>query len=106
MIVDYAPEDVVLDATALPLCDTMGHAEGECAAALLVLALSTRGHGWVPVPWNDLVWAVECGQRHWLRNPFFRPDFAELVDKGYAFRPLDSGTWLELTPKAIERIRK
>ena len=71
-----------------------------------MLALAARGHGWVPVPWSDLVWALERSERHWLRNPFWRPDFAALVQRGYAVRPLDSDQWLELTPKAIERLRK
>ncbi len=104
-MIDFWPDDVLLDATALPLCGTLGHVETEVAAAMLVLALASRGYGWVPVPFSELAATLEGSELRWLRNPFCRPDFGELIEKGYAIRPFDSSDWLELTPAAIERLR-
>lgn len=81
------PSDVNLSAP-IPLVGTLGRSEREVAAALLILACVDDGDEWRPVLPKALGLAMtkrkDAPEFPWLRNPFMRPDFVELVEKGYA----------------------
>jgi len=96
----FLPADVILRVP--PLTDTMGRTVIECAAGLLVAALALRGNEWRPVLWSDvrevMMAAKDAGEPQstedtaarfvWDigRNPFLRPNFSELVSRGFATR--------------------
>ena len=92
----------------------MGHAECEHAAALLVLTCETNGDAWGPVTPRQVGEAIKAaldsGHEPWgslNRNPFFRPDFHELVAKGFArWTEAEGKGPIELTPKGIEAMRR
>jgi len=91
----------------------MGHAESEHAAALIVLTRKHMGDTWGPIAPRDVGEAIKAelaaGNEPWKslnRNPFFRPDFFELVQKGFAQWTEKEGGPLELTPKGIEALRR
>jgi len=129
MSAPFKPSQVVLNTLPMPpLVGTMGHAECEHAASLLVLTCATNGDTWAPVTATQvgeaIESAVEAGTEPWSslsRNPFFRPDFMELVNRGFAqktseespdeagvFRkrealpPFCRGDTIEFTAKGIE----
>jgi len=86
----FRPSDVVLNPHA-PLCNTMHRIEREQAAAMLVHACVELGDAWQLLTLRDVerVFTVAMLEGRspfasWLHNPFFRPDFRELCDKGYA----------------------
>lgn len=109
MTIDFKPSDVTLGVP--PLTATMGKTEIECAAALIVRTCQAQGDRWQPVSWKmareTLTSDLEAG-RHpgagWARNPFFRPDVAGLVAKGYATR--GDGDDVELTAQGLEALRR
>jgi hypothetical protein len=109
----FKPSQVFLN-TVPPLTATMGRSEREHAAALLVRTCQVKGDAWQPVtpamlgevlradlgaqvePWNSL-----------NRNPFFRPDFHDLVAAGFARWGDDTVKGpLELTELGIESLRR
>lgn len=99
----YLPRDVCLHPGA-PLVGTMGRAEREQAAAIIVVVLQAE-NAWGPVPLRTLAETVkrDAATRQeplfsLSQNPFFRPDFADLLDCGYATRTLDT---IALTEKGI-----
>lgn len=97
-----APSDVLL-VEPNPLGSTFGRSEREVAAALIVRALQVRGGSWGPVTFAELE-ALVARADPWtiaiLSNPFHRPEFFDLIAKGFA-------RWLEPPadddPSAIER---
>ncbi len=104
---DFEPADVVV-LEHLPFVGCFDHVEAEVAAALLVLALQFRGWLWVPVAFDDVAAMLGSGVvRGWMRNPFVPPpDFAELVERGYASDPFDTRHVLHFTARGIERLRR
>jgi hypothetical protein len=113
VIVPFKPSQVELG--PVPLCATMGHAEAEFAAALIVLACRARGDEWQAVTWKqvgEVALADLKAEREpaclWLTNPFFRPDAHDLVKRGYArWIGSDDGiSPVELTPEGIEKLRR
>lgn len=94
-----------------PLVGTLGHAEAEHAAAVLLWVLHRQGKGW-----GDAVALTELGREveearkqraqpvwTWSLNPFFRPSIRELVTRGWAVRTEGGG--LQLTPACLERVK-
>jgi len=86
----FKPSDVFLNPYC-PLADTMHRIEREQAAAMLVHACVELGDAWRLLTLRDVerVFTVAMLEGRspfasWLRNPFFRPDFRELCEKGYA----------------------
>lgn len=112
----FPPSSVVLRSPLL--CDTLGKAEREVAAALIVRTCAVHGDRWRPVeldqllevfradaaairsPWGGLAEAISRG--------LLFPDFAGLLAHGFAVArgPEGGPAILELTPLALERIGK
>lgn len=88
---EFTPSQVTLIGP-LPLTDTMGRAERECAAAILVRASHVKGDQWQYLPppaIGEVMKAdIEAGNQPWERlnrNPFMPfPDFHDLVEEGFA----------------------
>jgi hypothetical protein len=112
-MIDFKPSQVILNAVP-PLTATMGRSEREHAAALLVRASQVKGDTWQPVTpailgeviRADLDGAVEP----WAslnRNPFFRPDFRDLMQAGFArWCAEGKGAPIELTESGVEALRR
>jgi hypothetical protein len=110
MQIEFTPADVVL--TTPPLTGTLGKTELEVAAGVMVLILQELGRGWGMVTWQDIQEAIKRAQTDqkgtlwsWFTNPFLRPDWEGLVDRGLATGVDGHLRALELTPAAIERLR-
>jgi hypothetical protein len=111
---DFKPSQVFL--APIPLCGTMGHAEREFAAALIVRACQVNGDAWHAVPPPEIGRMLEAIQKdpnadRWLfdfvSNPFMKFDVLELADHGYARWLGEPGkSPVELTDKAFEGMRK
>lgn len=85
------PSEVVAKRIAnqhCPLTDTLGRSEREVAAAILVIALAESGDTWGPIsPRTTAITLKSVFERpeySFLKNPFLRPDYADLVTKGFA----------------------
>ncbi|MFL5303049.1 MAG: hypothetical protein ACJ79R_22185, partial [Anaeromyxobacteraceae bacterium] len=99
-----------------PLTGTMGHSECEHAAAIIVRVCQVRGDRWQPVSPAMLGEVIntdldaKAEPFHSLnRNPFFRPDFCELVEKGFARwcgTDGEKGLPIELTEAGIAALRR
>lgn len=103
------PSDVLL---RFPLLHgTFGKAEAEWAAGLIVRACQLQGDEWKAVTAADIGDAMRADMAakteplaSLTRNPFFRPDVWQLIDRGFA-RWVDSpGGAAELLPHAITLI--
>ncbi len=110
---DFTPSQVFLNCIP-PLTATMGRAEREHAAALLVRACQVMGDRWQPVTpamLGEVIQADLAAQAEPLsslnRNPFFCPDFHDLAAKGFARWTEEDGKGpLELTERGIEALRR
>jgi hypothetical protein len=96
-----------------PLKATLGRSELEYAAALILCALHRLGRAWTePLSAKEigatLSDAFNAGEQpicSWARNPFLRPDWDGLVERGFAQRDeTPDGDVLTLTPAALERV--
>lgn len=112
MLQPFKPSEVFID-TVPPLCATMDRAESEHAAALLVLACEFHGDTWAPMMprhvGEAIRWALDKGRYPWPalnRNPFFRPDFYELVKKGFARWTENEGGPIAFTDEGLQRLRR
>jgi hypothetical protein len=111
-MIDFKPSQVVI--IVPPLVATMGRAESEHAATLLVLACATKGDTWGPIQPEEVGKAIHVALEerrepwHSLnRNPFFKPDFYELVSKGFARWTQEEGKGpIAFTDKGLERLRR
>lgn len=100
--VEFKPSDVHL--AAVPLTATMGRAEREQAAALIVRVCQAMGDRWQPVTWNDVrrVLTADLAEpaahitADWVRWPLFRPDVRDLCDKGFATLDGDAASFTEV----------
>lgn len=106
------PSDIYLDPGA-PLVSTMGRAEIEHAATLLVRACQALGDEWQPImakQVGEVMKAdIEAGVepiKSLARNPFFRPDFHELVARGFAQGDLANHGPIALTEKGIATLAR
>lgn len=93
-----------------PFVGSLGSAELEHAAALLVRACQVRGDRWQPMLYDEMeaVLKDDIAQQRgpicrFLRSPFLSPDFARLVDGGWAAWHGEPGK-LELAPRTIVAI--
>lgn len=93
---------------ALPLVATLGRSEREVAAAMIVLVLAQDGDTWRPVIPQEtgaaLKAALELPEYKCFRNPLLRPDFHDLVAKGFAKfleTPPVAGTAIEFTEAGL-----
>lgn len=113
----FKPSQVFLNAVP-PLTATMGRAEREHAAAMLVRVCQVLGDEWQSVEPVTLGRVIRddlaAGVEPWKSlntNPFFRPDFHDLVATGFAeWREKAPGTPggppIAFTPKGIEALRR
>lgn len=108
MIDPYVPSDVLLH--HVPLGSTFGGAELELAGAMMVRTLQAGGDSWRTVYWEELETCMRADYaswvtvtRAWMRQPFVRPDFHGLVDKGFAVRHAHG---VAFTPDGLERLRR
>jgi hypothetical protein len=95
----------------LPLVATMGRAEREQAATLIVRTCVREGDTWAPVTPQQIGATIKADLEEQIdplyslrENPFFKPDFRDLAEHGYASCTFETGAPLELTPKAFEAI--
>lgn len=111
---EFRPSDVRLDTSFPPLCATMGRVEREAAATLMVRVCQLSGDRWLPVEpraigrtWRgDLEAGVEP-LASLAGNPFWRPDFHDLVAKGFARFTTDDaeGGPIEFTDAGLDALR-
>lgn len=96
-----------------PLAGTLGRAEVEFAAALVLWALRELGRDWLaPISRKEfddaLAAAITSGRDPvwtWACDPKLRPHYAELVRLGLAVREeTPAGDVLRLEPALIERL--
>jgi hypothetical protein len=95
-----------------PFVGTLGSAELEHAAALLVRACQVRGDRWQPMLYEEMEEAlrddVSQGRGplcRFLQSPFLSPDFARLVEGQWAAWHGEPGKGkLELAPRTIMAI--
>lgn len=80
------PSDVDLNASSPPLVGTMGKAEAEAMASVIVLALAANGDVWRPIAWPEVrdhfMRLLEQGVEPWSKlvmNPFWRPALDPLL---------------------------
>lgn len=110
-MIDFTPSQVYL--AAIPLCATMGRAESEFAAALIVRTCQLLGDEWRSVSprqigemLRDDLEAKREPMASLSHNPFFRPDVWELVSRGFAQWIGEPGkSPVELTDCGLERLR-
>lgn len=103
------PSQIVL--IVPPLVATLGKAEIEHAAAVIVRACHANGDRWQPVTWEQVAAALRSdGAANTqpfaalIRNPFFRPDVHALIRAGFARVTVEEPMTVELTEEAISRI--
>lgn len=107
----FRPSDVVL--AVPPLVGTMGHAEAEFAAAVIVRTLAANGDTWRPVESIEISAVMRSDAdaqiepfASLVRNPFFRPDIHDTVKRGFARWVNAPGGAVELTAAGIEALRR
>lgn len=106
---EFRPSDVLL--LALPLVGTMGRAEREYAAALVVRACQVLGDSWQPISPKQLGEVIAgdlAAKREPLtglnRNPFLFPDFPDLIALGFVERTPEGQ--VAFTVKGLEALRR
>jgi hypothetical protein len=108
---DFKPSQVYLGIP--PLTATMGHAEAEFAAALVVRTLAVKGDTWRAVGWREIEEVVTADMKGKVEpigllmcNPFFQPDIHDTVKRGFArWTDKPNGT-VELTEEGIAALAK
>jgi len=99
-----APSDIA-PRGGIFLPGAFGKAELEQAALCVLLVCQKRG-AWGLVAWSDVKALIKAGDNplaDFARNPFFRPDFHGLEQKGLARWDCDR---LALTEQAIARMHE
>lgn len=92
--------------SAMPLSDTFGRT-GQQAAAYYITIVCARKHDvYAPIGFEDIrVTYAEYLQNKWITNPDFRPDFADLVQHGFAAWVSESPWQIALTPTGLDQLR-
>lgn len=112
-MIDFRPEDVFIN-TVPPLVGTMGKSGAESAAALLIRACQVNGNEWKGVDLASLKAIIDADVdnkveplRSMCMNPFIRPDFKELVTRGFAtWEGTPGESALALTDAGLEKLRR
>ena len=107
----FRPSQVFLWRGAFPLVGCFGRSEREFAAGILVRACLANGDAWGPITPQQLGESLKAdceSVEPWVtfnRNPFIRPDFADLVAEGFASFDEDphvnKGTPIRFTEKGL-----
>jgi hypothetical protein len=113
-VIDFKPSDVDLLGSFPPLCATMGRTEREMAAAALVWASVFAGDVWQPIKERTFAEAINKAIAEGVEplasmmcNPFCRPDYPDLIAKGYAiWSDTDGQAGLGFTAKGLEALRR
>ena len=105
------PRDIDLSTEGLPLTGVFGRVEREAAAAYLLMTMQLE-NTWQPVHPKLVGDAItrHKKQYHWLSNPFYIPDFDDLIMKGYCYNEVnDFGhgeiIWRGFTDDAYDCLR-
>lgn len=85
------PSEISLHVSYPPLAATMHKSEAEAAATLMVRVCQVKGDRWQEVTLRDLGKVAKADLDKGVEplkslsgNPFWRPDFFEIVKRGYA----------------------
>lgn len=110
---DFRPSDVDLRRSFPPLVGTMGHAEAEFAATLIVRVCQVRGDAWQDVGIDaigEVITADLGAEREPLhsmnRNPFCGANPHDLVKRGCAEWVGEPGGTLRFTQKGFAGLRR
>ena len=104
------PSDIRLANVASPLGGTFGRVENEVAMAYGILVCKFFGDEWRTIRGGDLYHAIslyrERPEYRWLLNPFCRPDFFTIREKGLVEDVgLTGQGWIyRFTDEALERL--
>lgn len=106
------PSDILLLAPNL-LSSTFKRAESEQAAAIIVRTCQVLGDEWKAVTPQEIGKAMKDDLDNKTEpfyslsnNPFFRPDFHELVGKGFATCAFETGAPIEFTEEGMAALKK
>lgn len=101
------PSSIRID--IIPFTGTFGRVEREIAAAMLVRACAMTGDTWQPIAPRRVEEVLrddlDSGVEPWTSansNPFWRPDFLDLVNSGFA--TMSDNLAIELTTDSIEKL--
>lgn len=104
------PSDVVMFRSWIPLVDTFGRTELEWAAALLVRTCQLNGDVFAAHPPKAIGETMKRDRASrldpWaglMGNPFLRPDFRGLAEKGFVefLGDVDAGAPVQFTAKGL-----
>jgi hypothetical protein len=112
MAIDFKPSEIQL--LTPPLTATMGRSEIEFAAALMVWTCAQSGDAWRAVSGVEIreliTKAIDTKAEpvfDWIRNPFLRPDFHGLQERGFASREvINDLDYIAFTEKGFEALRR
>lgn len=110
---EFKPSQLVV-CDPVPFVDTFGRVERECAAAIMVMAMRERDDTWEVIYPRDcaepLKKFVEEKGYAWISNPFYRPDFPELISEGFVEEVGDpvegKGQGLRFTSEGLAAMKK
>jgi hypothetical protein len=125
----FKPSEVNLFWGFPPLVDTFGKTEIECAAFYIVRTLAVNGDAWRGVRWTEIADVIKDSMervnlplpplekasredvfvKDLATNPFARPDFFKLVDKGFARwlgKEGEKNRPIEFTDHGFERLQR
>jgi hypothetical protein len=97
------PDRIVVHNVVPPLTGTFERCEAECAAACMVIAAQMFGD-WRDVTLKDIAQALRENPPAWDQNPFVRPDFHDLVNRGFAKFAGRHRKKIRFTPKGLDRL--
>jgi hypothetical protein len=113
-VAEFRPSQVYLWRGLFPLVGCFGRSEREFAAGILVRACLRNGDAWGPITPQQLGESLQedVKEEPWAtfqKNPFIRPDFADLVAEGFAAWDDDphvnKSTPIRFTDRALEILR-
>lgn len=112
-MIDFRPEDVFIN-TVPPLVGTLGKSGVESAAALIIRACQVNGNEWKGVDLASLKAIIDKDVdnnveplKSMCMNPFIKPDFRELVARGFAkWEGMPGESALALTDAGLEKLRR
>lgn len=109
----FRPSQVSLGGCFPPLVDTMGHAEAEAAAALLVRACQVQDDAWQDVDGEAIGRVIAEDLKNGTRplcsmvtNPFVKPSMRDLVERGFAEWVSGRAATVRFTRQGLDALRK